>query len=166
MDTSKNNEKDYNNFKSMQDVDRYLDSIKGCNSDLYEAISVILGRGKQFGEAVNVENIGLIDKYIVSIVVMLNNKGFKTLASCSGIKSEHDQSSKFREASPYLSFKYDAEKAMIIKKISKKINANYEEGECFFQKSYCVRFNNSNGQLDDTKIKLLWDTFKTEIEKI
>lgn len=91
-----------------------------------------------------------------------------TLASCSGIKSEHRKDTPFSKVSPYISFEYDDNKSTIIKNIADKMNIVYEEGQCYFKRSYCLRlkYNNNSRKQTESEIVSLWNEFRKEIDKI
>ena len=150
-------------FKSMKEIDEYLDSIK--DNESYELMSFILGRGEQTGDFIHVENIGNIDKTIANIIKKLNAKDFVTLASCSGIKSEH-KITKYSTPSPYISFIYDNKKAKIIQNIAKTLNIIFEESECYLQKAYIIRLTDKKNELSEDKLIALWNAFEIEVDNV
>lgn len=79
--------------------------------------------------------VGKIDRSIASLIEFLNKEGFVTLASCSGMKSDHVEKD---INNGYISFDSDksGEKLNDLMKIAKSLGLNFiEEGDCYFRKA-------------------------------
>ncbi|MFJ8528451.1 hypothetical protein [Bacillus sp. NPDC094106] len=142
-------------FQSMGEVKEYAKTLKQQNPTNMDddIIDYVLGL-YQGGDAVSVEGIGLIDTSIAPIIQSLNQKGFITLSSCSGIKSEHTHS-KYSFA-PVLVFKDtgDTDKKKHIQSVAKALQLTlHDDVECYLQKGYRIQFPSD---MDDTKLLSLW----------
>ena len=89
-------EKPSNFFEDMENVKRYAESIKDkVPTDIYNDILMLLGLEENLAitSAVVIDGVEVkIDKYISELVAFLNGKGIKTLACCSGLQEEHENS--------------------------------------------------------------------------
>lgn len=125
-----------------------------------------LGRDIQLippkSEYIEVEGVGKIDKSISSLIEFLNNKGLITLASCSGMKSDHDDND---INSGYISFDLEKSgqrlKAFIETALSLEF-ASIEVRECYFRDSVTLRFQSE----DENDLNKLWKIFYDDIVKM
>ncbi|PEZ75303.1 MULTISPECIES: hypothetical protein [Bacillus cereus group] len=142
-------------FESMEQVKEYAKELKKQappNTD-DDFIDLLLGL-YQGGDAVHVDGIGLIDKSIAPIVHSLNQKGFQTLSSCSGIKSEHTHA-KFSFA-PVLVFKEteDIERKKRVQSVATELKLNFHDNvDCYLQQGYRIELPSD---MDDDKLLSLW----------
>ncbi|MCU5282843.1 hypothetical protein OCA22_31365 [Bacillus cereus] len=142
-------------FESMEQVREYAKTMKAqsppdVDDDL---VDYLLGL-YQGGDAVHVDGIGLIDKSISPIIQSLNQKGFQTISSCSGVKSEHTHS-KFA-FSPVLIFKDtgEVERKNHIESVATALQLKFDEDvECYLQKGYRIELPSD---MDDDKLLSLW----------
>lgn len=112
-------------------------------------------------EYLEVEGVGKIDKSIAEIIEFLNNKGFVTLASCSGMKSEHDEKD---ISKGYVSFdlvKSGGKLKELIKIAVSLGMTSIEEGNCYFKESITLRFE---GEVE-SDLKEQWMIFYDELVK-
>ena len=113
-------------------------------------------------EYVEVEGVGKIDKLISGLIEFLNRKGFITLASCSGLKLDHDDND---INSGYISFDLEKSgqrlKAFIETALSLEF-ASIEVGECYFRDSVTLRFQSE----DENDLNKLWKIFYDDIVKM
>lgn len=102
-----------------------------------------------------INGIEKIDESISELIKNLNEREYFTLASCSGVQSEHALENL---NSGYISFD--------IEKIGDKINdlkslilkagfIDFEEGECYFKKALTIRTSSNN----EDDIKKQWGLF-------
>ena len=109
-----NNEfkKPSNFFEDMENVKRYAESIKDkVPTDIYNDILMLLGleENRAITSAVVIDGVEVeIDKYISELVAFLNNKGVKTLACCSGLQEEHENSI-HKPVQGYLAIEFNAD---------------------------------------------------------
>lgn len=109
-----------------------------------------------------VEGVGKIDQSISGLIEILNRKGFITLASCSGLKSDHDDKDL---SSGYISF--DLEKSgqklnVLIETALSLECASIEVGDCYFRESVTLRFKGE----DENDLIKLWKIFYDDIVKM
>ncbi len=125
-----------------------------------------LGRDIQLlppkSEYIEVKGVGKIDQSISGLIEILNSKGFITLASCSGLKSDHDDKDL---NSGYISF--DLEKSgqklnVLIETALSLEFASIEVGDCYFRESLTLRFK-GEGESD---LKRRWKIFYDDILKM
>lgn len=149
-------------FESMEQVKEYAKELKNQappNTD-EDFIDLLLGL-YQGGDAVHVDGIGLIDKSIAPIVYSLNQKGFRTLSSCSGIKSEHTHA-KFSFA-PVLVFKEtgDIERKKHVKSVATELKLNFHDDvDCYLQKGYRIELPSD---IEDIELLSLWEELYTNL---
>lgn len=140
------------------------------SSDLFDHLNKNeleqLGRDIQLlppkSEYIEVEGVGKIDKSISGLIEILNRKGFITLASCSGLKSDHEDKDL---SSGYISF--DLEKSgqklnVLIETALSLECASIEVGDCFFRESVTLRFKGE----DENDLIKLWKIFYDDIVKM
>lgn len=151
------------NFKSMDDVRAYAESLKGSlNEEDYELVLYLLGlfenRGISEIVSINGEDIK-VDKFLVSIIKDLNSRGISTLACCSGLQEEHPEE-KYKPQSGYLSLAYDG---ILLEKLQKEIVDNaieIEKSDCYLKPSIRICIKSSNDNVLKEKWTLIWDILK------
>lgn len=125
-----------------------------------------LGRDIQLlppkSEYIEVEGVGKIAKSISGLIEFLNSKGYISLASCSGLKTDHDDKDL---SSGYISF--DLEKSgqklnVLIETALSLECASIEVGDCYFKESVTLRFK-GKGESD---LKRRWKIFYDDILKM
>lgn len=145
-----------NFFKSMEEVRLYAESIKGnVPVEIYNDILLLLGleENRAITSAVVIDGVEVeIDKYISEMIAFLNNKGIKTLACCSGLQEEHENSI-HKPVQGYLAIEFNADYFEYLFNYFGIDGITIDEGECFLKP--CITFTvkaNSDGDM-----KLLWD---------
>ena len=123
-------------FISMIEVEEMLERLKKTSTpDEYRAWQTVLGLAEQQGDYRVVEGIGKIDSSIADFIEELNQKGYQTLSSCSGLKKEHP-----KEAKPptgYLSFLHDSN-AEQIAEVCAQLDFPVIEGEVYLKPAITV----------------------------
>jgi len=145
-----------NFFQSMDEVREYAESIKdSMPEEIYNDILFLLGleENKAITRSViiNGEDVP-IDCYIADLVEYLEKKGYKPLASCSGLQEEH-QHSIHKPKQGYLSVKYLEN---YYKYLSDSLNIDgitVEVSESYLQPS----INFIIKEETDEELKALWD---------
>lgn len=90
-------------------------------------------------KTVDIPGIGIIDKSIADIVSQLNNLGYKTLSSCSGVRDDH--SPEWESKKGYLSFCDTLENRALAVKIPNIEQYTPERGYTYLQPSFTLRFD-------------------------
>lgn len=126
-------------WKSMDEIAEYLDDIKPrLTTEEFDILKTVMGFGDQEGDFIEIPKLGKIDKSIAYIIQSLNGRGFITLASCSGVMSEHIKWTT-RKAG-YLSFLDTGESVRsLVSDMAKKLNLPYIEGETYLKPSVAVQ---------------------------
>lgn len=75
--------------KRMKEIEDFITQTYGAN--MYFEFCQSVGWGVHNGAYQWVEGIGPIDVFIVELIKALNERGFLTKFSCSGVKSEHEK---------------------------------------------------------------------------
>ena len=140
------------------------------SSDLFDHLNKNeleqLGRDIQLlppkSEYIEVEGVGKIDKSISGLIEFLNRKGFITLASCSGLKLDHDDNDL---SSGYISFDLEksGQKLNTLKEIAESlVCASIEGGDCYFRESVTLMFQGE----ERSDLKRRWKIFYDDILKM
>lgn len=147
-------------LESMEDVKIFLAWIEPTTPpELFNAMKFVLGMAEQEGIAEEVEGIGLIDRTIAPIIRKLNEQGYATIASCSGLSKDHPNQKETMKG--YLSFESDKQRDVIIEAVAERLGIPIEKGKTYFQPSITLRFL---GQSDE-EIERKWRSFDKELEK-
>ena len=112
-------------------------------------------------EYIEVEGVGKIDKSISGLIEFLNRKGFITLASCSGLKLDHDDKDL---SSGYISFDLEKSGQKLNELIETALSlecASIEVGDCYFRESVTLRFTGK----DENDLNKRWKIFYDDIVK-
>ena len=146
-----------NFFENMESVKLYAESIKDkVPTDIYEDIVMMLGleENRAITSAVVIDGIEVkIDKYIADMVAFLNNKGIMTLASCSGLQEEHENSI-HKPIQGYLAIEFSADYFEHLFNHFCIEGITIKTGEVFFKPciSFVVKADSDDG------LKALWDS--------
>lgn len=151
------------NFKSMDDVRAYAESLKNSlTEEDYELALYLLGlldnRGISEIVSINGDTIK-IDKSIVPMIKDLNNRGISTLACCSGLQEEHPEE-RFKPKSGYLSIAYNE---TLLEKLQKEIVDNIieiEKSDCYLKSSIRICIKSNEDSVLKEKWILIWDILK------
>ena len=143
-------------FKSMDEVKAYAESIKDkVPEDIYEDILFLLGleENTAITEKINIGNVEVdIDSYIVDLVKYLDEKGYKPMASCSGLQEEH-QTSKHQPKQGYLAIEYSPMFFKYLFDFFGIEGITIDKSECFLKP--CITFTVKADT--DEELKRLWD---------
>lgn len=149
-------EKPSNFFEDMENVKLYAESIKDkVPVDIYNDILMLLGleENRAITSAVVIEGVKVeIDKYISELVAFLNGKGIKTLACCSGLKEEHENSI-HKPVQGYLAIEFNADYFEYLFNHFAIEGITIKTGEVFFKP--CISFTVKADSDED--LKALWD---------
>ena len=149
-------EKPFNFFENMENVKRYAESIKNkVPADIYNDILMLLGleENRAITSAIVIDGVEVaIDKYISELVAFLNSKGIKTLACCSGLQEEHENSI-HKPVQGYLAIAFSADYFEHLFNHFAIEGITIKTGEVFFKPciSFVVKADSDEG------LKSLWD---------
>lgn len=110
----------------------------------------------------DVYGVGKIDDSIANLVELLNANGYITLASCSGLKSEHEN---IDISSGYISFDLEktGKKIKSLQAIARELNIKFdEEGKCFFRPAITLRITEN----ESCDLNVLWNRFYLAILRV
>lgn len=147
----------------MDEVRVYAESLKSSlNEEDYELVLYLLGllENRGISEIVNIDGEDIkIDKFLIPMILDLNNRGITTLACCSGLQAEHPEE-KYKPQSGYLSIAYDD---TILEKLQKKIVDNIieiEKSDCYLKPSIHICIKSKEDKVLKEKWVLIWNTLK------
>ena len=150
-------------FKNMDEVRAYVEKFKTLLSpNDYEWMLFLFGLRENNKEYETVQIQGKevkIDKYLVPIVEDLNNRNIPTLASCSGLKSEHP-ADEFAPTSGYLTVSFSEDLLAYLEAAVNDPVIEVKTGECYFQPGIAITIKCSNDEAMKEKWALIWDVFK------
>ena len=120
-----------------------------------------LGRDIQLlqpkSDYIEVEGVGKIDQSISGLIEILNRKGFITLASCSGLKLDHDDKDL---SSGYISFDLEKSGQKLNELIEAALSlecASIEIGDCYFRESVTLRFKGKDENDLNKRWKIIYN---------
>ena len=143
-------------FEDMESVKLYAESIKDkVPADIYNDILMLLGleENRAITSAVVIDGVEVnVDKYISDMVAFLNNKGIMTLASCSGLQEEHEESI-HKPIQGYLAIEFSEDYFEYLFNHFAIEGITIKTGEAFFKPciSFVVKADSDDG------LKALWD---------
>ncbi|MCM1569151.1 MAG: hypothetical protein NC081_06855 [Roseburia sp.] len=150
-------------FKSMEEVRAYVEQFEHTLApDDYEFMRYLFGLLENRGASERVVLQGKevdIDRFLVPIMADLNQRGLKTLASCSGLQEEHPEG-RFRPNSGYLAIAYDSG---LLSQLQESINdplIHVCESECYLQPSISVEIKSKDDAILKEKWSLVWDVLR------
>lgn len=150
-------------FTSMDDVRAYVERFEHTLSpDDYELMRYLFGLLENRGASEQVVLQGQeldIDRFLVPIMVDLNQRGLKTLASCSGLQEEHPEG-RFRPESGYLAIAYNSD---LLSRLQESLNdplIHVCESECYLQPSISIEIKSKNDAVLREKWSLVWDVLR------
>ena len=146
-------------FKSMDDVRAFAEGLRPyVSEDGYQALLQFCGIGEQEGISETIEIGGVpcaIDRFLVPIVLDLNERGFETLACCSGLCNEH----KSLHSSGYLSIAYQDGLIEKIKETITNPEIKIEESECYLKPAICITIPYTTEEKMEQDWEHLWVAF-------
>jgi len=153
-----------NFFKSMNEVREYAESIKDkVSEEVYNDILFLLGleENRAMTTKVIINNKEEdIDCYIADLVNYLEEKGYKPLASCSGLQEEQQQSI-HKPKQGYLAVKFFDNYYKYLKDNFIVDGITIEKSECYLQPAINITVKAET----DEKLKELWDKLSEFIKR-
>lgn len=143
-------------FKDMDEAKAYAERMRPyLPADEFELFLYLLGllENRAISETVRLQEQEVkIDRYLVPMVLDLNERGINTLASCSGLREEHPEE-KFRPKSGYLAIAYDKELEQFLISSLDDPTITVMNSECYLKPSVQIYVSGHN----DTELKAKWD---------
>lgn len=154
-------------FKNMAEVKEYVESMRGQVSDEdFELFQYLFGLLENRGFAVPVEINGeevQIDKSIAPMIEDLIDRGYQTLACCSGIQEEHPQE-RFRPNSGYLSLAYDKKLFEYLRIHLVDDFIEIKQGEAYLKPSVSITIKSKDDTVLKDKWNLVWKVLKEWVQ--
>lgn len=104
----------------------------------------------------DVPGIGVIDGSIADIIQLLNDTGHETLASCSGVRTDHD--SNWEKKNGYISFSDTIENRSLAVNIADIDRYTPKRGYTYLKQSFTLHFDEEQLPELICKLKKLCDT--------
>ncbi|SHJ11203.1 hypothetical protein [Parasporobacterium paucivorans] len=149
-------------FKTMEEVKAYVEGQRPYLSDEeYKSLKLATGLNEQMGKHVEIEGVGQIDKTIAPIIILLNQCGYCTNSSCSGLKSEHEEWKDY-DFRGYIAVVDDGDeiKKNKLRDIVSALPFSFEEEEVYLKQAYIVRVSGT----DEHKNKS-WEMLQKKLEE-
>ena len=150
-------------FKDMDEVKATVEALKEqVTEEDYELLQYFFGLldNRAISEVVVLQGEEVeIDKFLVPIIMDLNNRGYQTLASCSGLQEEHPKE-RFKPESGYLSIAFDKE---LYDFLQSKLNdpiIEVKEGEAYLKPSVSIKVNSKEDIVLKEKWASIWEVLK------
>lgn len=150
-------------FKSIAEATAFVNSMKNMVSeDDYEFLLYYFGLLGNSGlsDVVVLQGKEIkVDKYIAPMITDLNQRGIRTLASCSGLQEEHSES-KYTPESGYISLAFDNDLFEHLLTDLTDPLIKVEESECYLEHSISIHINSKDDTILKEKWSVLWDSLK------
>lgn len=150
-------------FKNMDEVKASVESMKSSlSSEDYELMLYLFGllenRGLSDPILLHDQEIK-IDRSIAPMIVNLNAHNIATLASCSGLQSEHPEG-RFRPESGYLAIAFDVGLLEYLRNNLRDPLIKISKSECYLKPSISIVIQSKEDIVLKEKWKLVWTALK------
>lgn len=141
-------------FQNMDEVDSYVKQLNESNMDpeLRDGLLFILGRLPNQGISVPVvidKKEVALDRHIAGLVSALNEAGIRTLASCSGLRREHQETIWAPKGCGYIAFAYTEDLHHLLEEhLAGQDGFEVTVGKCYFEQCVTVRVRGSDEELE------------------
>lgn len=150
-------------FKNMAEVKEYVEAMRGQVSDEdFELFQYLFGLLENRGLSVPIEINGekvQIDKSIAPMIEDLIDRGYQTLACCSGIQEEHPQE-RFRPETGYLSLAYDEKLFEYLRVHLVDDLIEIRQGEAYLKPSVSITIKSKDDAVLKDKWSFVWKVLK------
>lgn len=150
-------------FRDMDEVRAYVESMKPwLSADKYEDLLYLFGflENRAVSEPVQLQGkVVQIDRFLAPMITDLNQRGIVTMACCSGLQEEH-QESKYKPSSGYLSIAYDGDFEDFLKKELTDPSIRVKESECYLKRSIQIEVRRGGDADLKEKWGQVWDAFR------
>lgn len=154
-------------FKNMAEVKEYVEAMKGQVSDEdFELFQYLFGLLENRGLSVPIEINGeevQIDKSIALMIEDLIDRGYQTLACCSGVQDEHPQK-RFRPETGYLSLAYDERLLEYLKVHLVDDFIEIKQGEAYLKPSVSITIKSKDDAVLKDKWNFIWKVLKEWVQ--
>lgn len=148
--------KSSDHFKSMDEVREFAEKFKAFSTEEeYKSILKLCGLGEQEGLSETIYINGApceIDKFLIPMVLDLNERGLETLASCSGLYNEHMS----LQPSGYISLYYRDGLLEKLQEVFSGTEIQVEETECYLKRAICLKIKYTTEEEMEKKWQELW----------
>lgn len=150
-------------FKNMDEVKTSVEHMKtSLSPEDYELMLYLFGLLENRGLSVTILLNGQevkIDRSIAPMIVDLNTHNIATLASCSGLQSEHPEG-RFRPESGYLAIAFDADLMEYLRRNLKDPLIKISKSECYLKPSISIDIKSKEDIVLQEKWDLVWNVLK------
>lgn len=150
-------------FKNMDEVKASVEYMKtSLSPEDYELMLYLFGLLENRGLSDSILLHGQevkIDRSIVPIIIDPNSRNIKTLASCSGLQSEHPEG-RFRPESGYLAIAFDADLMEYLQHNLKDPFIKVSKSECYLKPSISIDIQSKEDIILQEKWALVWNILK------
>ena len=150
-------------FKDMDEVKASVESMKtSLSPEDYELMLYLFGLLENRGLSDSILLHGQevkIDRSIVPIIIDLNSRNITTLASCSGLQSEHPEG-RFRPERGYLAIAFDADLMEYLQRNLKDPLITISKSECYLKPSVSIDIQSKEDTILQEKWDLVWNVLK------
>lgn len=154
-------------FKNMAEVKECVELMKGQVSDEdFELFQYLFGLLENRGLSVPIEINGeevQIDKSIAAMIEDLIDRGYQTLACCSGVQEEHPQK-RFRPETGYLSLAYDERLLEYLKVHLVDDFIEIKQGEAYLKPSVSITIKSKDDAVLKDKWNFIWKVLKEWVQ--
>lgn len=150
-------------FKDMDEVKTSVERMKtSLSPENYELMLYLFGllenRGVSDLVLLNGQEVK-IDRFIAPMIADLNAHNIATLASCSGLQSEHPEG-RFRPESGYLAIAFDADLMEYLQRSLKDPLIKIAKSECYLKPSISIVIHSKEDIVLQEKWDLVWNVLK------
>lgn len=150
-------------FQSMDELKKFIEGLKGSILDSeYELLLYVSGLLEN--QAISDEIIlqgkpAKIDHYLVPMIVDINQRGIITMASCSGLQGEH-QNSKFKPQTGYVALQFNNKLLDFLQQNLIDSLIEVKESTCYFVPSISIYIPSEDDTILKEKWQLIWNTLR------
>ena len=150
-------------FHSMDEIRTSVESMKNTLSpEDYELMLYLFGLLENRGvyDSILLHGQELkIDRSITPMIVDLNSRDITTLASCSGLQSEHPEG-RFRPESGYLAISFDARLLSFLQNNLQDSLIDISKGESYLKEAIIIVIRSKEDTVLKEKWSLIWEILK------
>lgn len=154
-------------FKNMAEVKEYVETMRGqVSEEDFELLQYLFGllenRAISVPIIINGEEVQ-IDRSIAPMIKDLIDRGYQTLACCSGVQEEHPQE-RFRPNSGYLSLAYDEKLFEYLRTRLVDDLIEIKQGEAYLKPSVSITIKSKEDAVLKDKWGLVWKVLKEWVQ--
>lgn len=154
-------------FENMNELREFIEHLRGSMSDSdYELLLYVSGLLENQAVADEIILQGKpakIDHHLVSMMIDINQRGIITMASCSGLQEEH-QNSKFKPGTGYIAIQFDSNLFDFLQRNLTDSLIEVAKGTCYFIPSISIYIHTKDDSILKEKWQIVWDVLKQWIQ--